>query len=185
MLTEIEKSSDKRMRGSIEVFTQALAKIRTGRANPALLDGILVPYHGSDTPLRQLGSITVEEARTLLITPWDKSLLPAIEKSLLKSDLGITPQTVAGAIRMRLPSLNEQSRLDLARQAGQEAEKARIAIRNIRRDSNNKAKALLKEKKIAENEERSFQRKTQKLTDTYIAEVDGLLTRKQAELTEM
>lgn len=182
MINEIKEDADERMGKSLDALHTAFARIRTGRANPSLLDGIEVAYYGTDTPLNQVASISVEDARTLVISPWEKKLIPDIEKAILKSDLGITPATSAEVIRVPLPALTEQNRKDLARQAKQEAEQARIAIRNIRRDAIGDIRELVKEKEVAEDEAHRAEEAIQKLTDKRVAEVDAALEAKEADL---
>lgn len=182
MINEIKEDADERMGKSLDALHTAFARIRTGRANPSLLDGIEVAYYGTDTPLNQVASISVEDARTLVISPWEKKLIPDIEKAILKSDLGITPATSADVIRVPLPALTEQNRKDLARQAKQEAEQARIAIRNIRRDAIGDIRELVKEKEVAEDEAHRAEEAIQKLTDKRVAEVDAALEAKEADL---
>jgi ribosome recycling factor len=160
------------------------AKIRTGRAHPSLLDTILVPYYGTDTPLKQVANITVEEARSLLITPWEKSLIPAVEKAILKSDLGLTPSASSDNVRLPMPALTEENRKDLTRVARHEAENARVALRNIRRDANSDLKELLKDKDISEDEEKLGLEMIQKLTDEKVADVDKVLAAKETDLME-
>ena len=185
MIEEILEDADERMGKSIDALHTAFAKIRTGRANPSLLDGILVPYYGNDTPLNQVASITVEDARTLLVSPWEKNLITEIEKAILKSDLGITPATSSDVIRVPLPALTEENRRDLARHAKQETETARIAVRNIRRDAIADIRELVKEKEAAEDDARRAEERIQKLTDTRIGEVDEVLAAKEADLMEI
>lgn len=182
---EITKEANTRMSKSIEALKQELSKIRTGRANPGLLDHIKVSFYGTDTPLNQVASISVESARNLLVTPWDKTAIPAIEKAILSSDLGLNPVTAGNVIRVPMPALNEERRKELVKLVREEAEGARVAIRNIRRDSNQSFKDLLKEKQINEDEERRAQTDIQKLTDKFIAEVDKLLLGKETELMEV
>jgi ribosome recycling factor len=170
---------------SIEALHTSFGRIRTGRANPSLLDGIEVSYYGTDTPLNQVASITVEDARTLAVSPWEKNLIPDIEKAILKSDLGITPASNKELIRVPLPALTEENRKDLARTARQEAESARIAIRNIRRDAIHDVRDLAKEKEVAEDAARKAEEKIQSITDRRIAEVDGTLEAKEADLMEI
>jgi|TARA_B100001964_G_C14239848_1_gene604397 ribosome recycling factor len=160
------------------------AKIRTGRAHPSLLDTILVPYYGTDTPLKQVANITVEEARSLVITPWEKSLIPAVEKAILKSDLGLTPSASSDNVRLPMPALTEENRKDLTRVARHEAENARVALRNIRRDANSDLKELLKDKDISEDEEKLGLEMIQKLTDEKVADVDKVLAAKETDLME-
>ena len=185
MIEEIKQDADERMGKSLEVLATNFARIRTGRANPSLLDGIEVEYYGSPTPLNQVASITVEDARTLAISPWEKNLIPDLEKALLKSDLGITPASTSELIRVPLPALTEENRKDLARQAKQEAENARIAIRNIRRDAIADIRELVKEKEVAEDEARRGEEDIQKLTDRRVAEVDDALASKESDLMEV
>jgi len=185
MIEEIKRDADERMGKSLEVLHGTFGRLRTGRANPSLLDGIEVAYYGTDTPLNQVASITVEDARTLAISPWEKSLIPEIEKAVLKSDLGITPASTGGVIRLPLPALTEENRRDLARQAKHEAESTRVAIRNIRRDAIADVRELVKNKEIAEDEARRAEDEIQKLTDKRVAGVDQSLDTKQADLMEV
>jgi ribosome recycling factor len=182
MIDEICGDADERMGKTLESLQVAFARIRTGRANPSLLDGIMVPYYGNDTPLNQVASVGVEDARTLVITPWEKKLVPDIEKAILKSDLGITPSTSAERIRIPLPALTEENRRDLAKQARHEAENARIAIRNIRRDAIGDIRDLVKAKDVAEDDARHGEETVQKLTDKRIAQVDKALEAKESDL---
>lgn len=185
MIKEIIEDADERMGKSLEVLGAHFARIRTGRANPGLLDGIEVEYYGNLTPLNQVATITVEDARTLAISPWEKNLIPTVEKALLKSDLGITPSSTSELIRVPLPALTEQNRKDLAKQAKQEAENARIAIRNIRRDAIADIRELVKEKEVAEDEAHKGEDDIQKLTDRRVAEVEAALSAKEADLMEV
>ncbi len=182
---EITKEANLRMLKSIEALKQELSKIRTGRANPGLLDHIKVSFYGTDTPLTQVASVSVESARSLLVTPWDKTVIPAIEKAILTSDLGLNPVTAGNVIRVPMPALNEERRKELVKLVREEAEGSRVAIRNIRRDSNQSFKDLLKDKKLNEDEERRAQADIQKLTDKSIAEVDKFLAAKEKELMEV
>jgi len=182
MIDEIRADADARMGKSVESLHTAFARIRTGRANPSLLDGIEVPYYGTDTPLNQMASVTVEDARTLVISPWEKKLVPEIERAILKSDLGLTPNSTSELIRVPLPALTEENRRDLAKQARHEAENARIAIRNIRRDAIGDVRDLVKEKEVAEDEAHRAEEAIQKLTDKRIGEVDKALEAKEADL---
>jgi ribosome recycling factor len=185
MIEEIKEDADERMGKSLEVLHGVFARIRTGRANPSLLDGISVDYYGSETPLNQVASITVEDARTLAISPWEKPLIPEIEKAILKSDIGITPSSTSELIRVPLPPLTEENRKDLARQARQEAENARVAVRNIRRDAIADVRELAKEKEVAEDEAHKAEDAIQKLTDRRVAEIDKILEAKEADLMEV
>ena len=181
----IEDDADQRMGKSIAAMHTAFARIRTGRAHPSLLDPVEVPYYGSSTPLKQVATISVEEARTLVITPWEKNLIPLIEKAILMSDIGITPAGGRDAVRVPLPALTEENRRDLARQSRHEAEAARIAIRNIRRDAIHDARELLKEGEVAEDDERRAEQQIQTITDRRIKEVDAALAAKEADLMEI
>jgi ribosome recycling factor len=185
MIEEIKKDADLRMGKSLDVLTANFARIRTGRANPGLLDGITVEYYGNPTPLNQVASITVEDARTLAISPWEKGLVADLEKALLKSDLGITPSTAGEIIRVPLPALTEQNRKDLARVAKQESESARVAIRNIRRDAIADVRELVKDKEVAEDDAHRAEDNIQKLTDSWIAKVESALAAKEADLMEV
>jgi ribosome recycling factor len=185
VIDEIRKEAEDRMKKSIQALEAAFARIRTGRASPALLDDVKVDYYGTPTPLNQVASITVEDARSLLISPWEKKMVPVIEKAILKSDLGLTPNTTADVVRLPMPPLTEESRKGLGKQARAEAENARVSIRNIRRDANGQLKDLLKEKEVSEDEERRAEDQIQKLTDRFVAEVDQLLEAKEADLMEI
>lgn len=185
MIKEIHQDADERMGKSLEVLAAHFARIRTGRANPNLLDGIEVDYYGNPTPLNQVASVTVEDARTLVISPWEKKLVSDIEKAILKSDLGITPASTSEVVRVPLPALTEQNRKDLAKQARHEAENAKIAIRNIRRDAINDIRELVKEKEVAEDEAHRAEEQIQKLTDRHISDVDEALAAKESDLMEV
>ncbi|WLS97345.1 ribosome recycling factor [Gilliamella apis] len=184
MLNEIQKEAQERMEKSIDAFQNHISKIRTGRASPSLLDGIMVEYYGSPTPLRQLANIVAEDARTLAITVFDKSLTPLIEKAILTSDLGLNPASAGTVIRVPLPPLTEERRRDLTKIVRGEAEQGRVSIRNIRRDANDQIKALLKDKEISEDDERKSQDLIQKATDAAIKKLDAVLAEKEKELME-
>lgn len=184
MINEIQKDAQDRMEKSLEAFKNQISKVRTGRASPSLLDGINVEYYGSATPLRQLANVTVEDSRTLAISVFDRSMSPAIEKAIMASDLGLNPSSAGTVIRVPLPPLTEERRKDLIKVVRGEAEQGRIAVRNVRRDANDKVKALLKDKEISEDDERRSQDDIQKLTDSYIKKVDESLAQKEAELME-
>ncbi|SCB82537.1 ribosome recycling factor [Gilliamella intestini] len=184
MLNEIQKEAQTRMEKSIDAFQNHISKVRTGRASPSLLDGIMVEYYGSPTPLRQLANIVAEDARTLAITVFDKSLTPLIEKAILTSDLGLNPASAGTVIRVPLPPLTEERRRDLTRIVRNEAEQGRVSIRNIRRDANDQIKGLLKDKEISEDEERKAQDLIQKATDAAIKKLDAVLADKEKELME-
>ncbi|MDK1022953.1 MAG: ribosome recycling factor [Gammaproteobacteria bacterium] len=185
MINEIKKDAAVRMRKSLASLDSALAKIRTGRAHPSLLSDIKVPYYGNDTPLAQVANIVVEDARTLLISPWEKSLIPEVEKAILKSDLGLTPSTGGESIRLPMPHLSEENRVALTKVARHEAENGRVAVRNIRRDANAHLKELLKDKNIGEDEEHDAIDLIQKLTDENIAEIEQALQVKEKDLLEI
>ncbi|MCZ6890250.1 MAG: ribosome recycling factor [Gammaproteobacteria bacterium] len=185
MVDEVEADAAERMGKSLEALSHAFARIRTGRASPSLLDSVAVPYYGTDTPISQVASITVEEGRTLLISPWEKPLIPAIEKAILKSDLGLTPVGGSDVIRLPLPALTEENRRDLTKHAKHEAESARVAIRNIRRDAIAHVREMVKEKEISEDDERRAEEQIQKITDGRISEVDHALGQKEADLLEI
>ena len=184
MIKEILDDAENRMEKSLNSLEAAFAKIRTGRAHPSLLDGVHVSYFGTDTPINQLANISVEEARSLIISPWEKQLIPDIEKAILKSDLGLNPSSSSDSIRLPMPPLTEENRRDLARIARAEAENARIAVRNIRRDANGDLKEFLKEKEITEDEQRRGEETIQKLTDAKIKKVEVALTAKEVDLME-
>ena len=185
VINEIRQDAEKRMRKSIDALHVAFNKIRTGRAHPSILDSVTVNYYGSDTPLKQVASVNVEDARTLSVSPWEKNLIPAIEKAIMSSDLGLNPVTTGDVVRVPMPMLTEETRREMVRQARHEAEQGRVAIRNVRRDANNDLKELLKEKEITEDEERKAADAIQKLTDKFTAEVDQLLKDKEADLMEV
>ncbi len=182
MINDIKKDSESRMKKSLEALQTAFSKIRTGRAHPSILNSVMVPYYGTDTPLTQVANVVVEDARTLAINAWEKNLVPAIEKAILKSDLGLNPSTSGDTIRVPMPALTEETRRDLVKQARHEAENARVSVRNIRRDANNDLKDLLKEKAISEDEERRAIDDVQKLTDRYVADIDKMLAEKESDL---
>lgn len=185
MINEIKKDAEARMAKSIESLKHELSKLRTGRAHTSLLDHVTVDYYGSTMPLSQVATITVSDARTLMVTPWEKNMVPVVEKAILTSDLGLNPATSGSAIRVPLPPLTEERRKDMTRVVRHEGEGARVAVRNIRRDANAHLKTLLKDKDITEDEERQAEDAIQKLTDKYVAEVDKLLEIKEKDLMEM
>jgi ribosome recycling factor len=185
MISDIQQNAATRMGKSIEALKHEFSKIRTGRAHPSLLDQVSVSYYGSESPLTQVANVAVEDARTLSITPWDRSMVQAIEKAILKSDLGITPNTNGATIRIPLPPLTEERRKALVKVVKHEAENGRVAIRNIRRDANSEVQKLLKDKKVSEDDARDAEEKIQKLTDQYIKDVEKLLEAKEADLLSM
>ncbi|MEE9398388.1 MAG: ribosome recycling factor [Methylococcales bacterium] len=185
MIDDIQKDASTRMQKSIEVLKVDFSKIRTGRAHPSLLEHITVSYYGTDTPLSQTANIAVEDARTLTVTPWEKSMVQAVEKAILQSNLGLNPVTAGAVMRIPLPPLTEERRRDLVKVVKHEAENSRIAIRNIRRDANSELKEATKEKLISEDEERKGHDAIQKLTDSYVKKVESLLEEKEADLLEV
>lgn len=184
VINEIRKDADARMEKSVEAFKNQISKIRTGRASPSILDGIMVEYYGAATPLRQLANVTVEDSRTLAINLFDRSLGSAVEKAIMASDLGLNPSSAGSVIRVPLPPLTEERRKDLIKVVRGEAEQGRVAVRNVRRDANDKVKALLKDKEISEDEERRSQDDIQKMTDAYIKLLDAALADKENELMD-
>ena len=182
MINEIKQDAQERMKKTLESLASAFAKIRTGRAHPSILDGVMVSYYGSDTPLRQVANVTVEDSRTLALTIFDKSMIQAVEKAIMTSDLGLNPATAGTTIRVPMPALTEETRKGFTKQARAEAENARVAVRNIRRDAIAQLKDLVKEKEISEDEERRGQDDVQKLTDKYVAEIDKALEAKENDL---
>ncbi len=182
MLNDLKKDAEKRMSKSLDSLANHFNKIRTGRAHPNILDGIMVPYYGSEMPLNQVANVNVEDARTLSISPWEKQLVPEIEKAIMKSDLGLNPSTAGGTIRLPMPALTVETRKTFIKQARAEAENARVSIRSVRRDVLSDVKALVKEKEVSEDEEHRFQDDIQRITDKYIAEVDKALSAKETDL---
>jgi ribosome recycling factor len=185
MINDIKDDAQSRMRKAIEGLGVNFNKIRTGRAHPSILDGIFVSYYGNDTPLSQVANISVTDARTLTISPWEKKLAPEIEKAIMKADLGLNPSTNGDLIRLPMPALTEETRKGFIKQARAEAESARVSVRNARRDANGTLKDQLKAKLISEDEERKAQDDIQKLTDKYVAEVDAALAAKEKDLMEI
>ncbi len=184
MINDILKDAKIRMGKSVESLRQELQKLRTGRAHTSLLDHITVEYYGAEVPLSQVANINVEDARTLTVAPWEKPMVPVIEKAIMTSDLGLNPATAGTVIRVPLPALTEERRKDMIKVVRHEAENGRIAIRNIRRDSLGDLKELLKEKEISEDDEHRAHDDVQKLTDSFVAKVDALLAEKEQELLE-
>ncbi|MFT5579902.1 MAG: ribosome recycling factor [Paraglaciecola psychrophila] len=185
MITELKEDAGSRMEKTLGALGVSLNKIRTGRAHPSILDGIRVSYYGSMTPLSQVAAINVEDARTLSVVPWEKQIVPDIEKAIMKSDLGLNPSTAGGNIRIPMPMLTEETRKGFTKRAKQEAEQSRVSVRNIRRDVLADVKDLLKEKEISEDEERKAQDDVQKITDKYIAGIDKVLAAKETDLMEI
>jgi ribosome recycling factor len=184
MIDDIRKDAAQRMRKSVEALGQALRKLRTGRAQPSLLEHLTVDYYGTDVPLTQTANIAVEDARTLTVTPWEQKMVAVIEKAIMNSDLGLTPASAGTVIRVPLPPLTEERRRDLAKLVKQEAEQARVAVRNIRRDALHDLKELLKNKDITEDEERRGQQLIQEITDRHIADIEVESEEKQKEIMD-
>ncbi len=182
MIAEVKKTAEQKMVKSVDALKANLGKVRTGRAHPGILDHIQVDYYGSPTPMTQVASVTLIDARTIGVTPWEKKMAGVIEKAIRDSDLGLNPSTTGDLVRVPMPSLTEERRRDLIKVVRGEAEDAKIAVRNVRRDANAELKALLKDKKVAEDDERRGQDDVQKLTDRFIAEIDKVLQVKEAEL---
>jgi ribosome recycling factor len=184
MLEDIKRDARVRMGKSLEALRRELAKIRTGRAHPSLLEHVHVSYYGSDVPIGQAANVTVEDARTLAVSAWDKSMVATIEKAIMASDLGLNPTTAGTVIRIPLPPLTEERRVELGKVVHHEGENAKIAIRNIRRDANHHCKELLKEKEISEDDDHRTEQEIQQITDTHIHKVDEIVAVKEQELLE-
>jgi len=182
VIDDLKKDAEERMKKAVESVSKAFARIRTGRAHPSILDDVRVDYYGQETPLQQVANVNVEDARTLSISPWEKSMVPVIEKAIMKSDLGLNPSTSGEVVRVPLPALTEDSRKEYVRHARNEAENGRVAVRNVRRDVNSDIKELLKEKEITEDDERRAGEDIQKITDKYIAQIDDMLKDKESDL---
>lgn len=182
MIADVKKSTEQRMQKCIETLKSDLGKIRTGRAHTGILDHVKVDYYGTLTAIPQVASVTLVDARTIGVTPWEKKLIGAIEKAIRESDLGLNPSTQGDMVRVPMPALTEERRRDLVKAVKKEAEDARVAIRNVRRDANTHLKDLLKDKKVSEDEERKAQDDVQKLTDRFVAEVDKMIAAKETEL---
>ncbi len=185
MIEDIKQDAHKRMQKSIDAFKAELSKIRTGRAHPALLNHVMVDFYGSEVPVGQAANITVEDARTLAVTPWDKSMVPIIEKAIMTSDLGLNPSTAGAVIRVPMPPLTEERRKELVKVVRELAENARVAVRNIRRDANNDLKTLAKDKDISEDDEHRGQERVQQVTNEATDEIETLLRAKEKELMEI
>lgn len=185
MIEDIKRETETHNRKAVSALDDAFNKIRTGRANPSILDNVMVDYYGNPTPIKQVANIVVEDNRTLAIVPWEKNMVPNIERAILKSDLGLNPATSGSNIRIAMPMLTEETRKDLIKVARSEAEKARVSIRSGRRDANATIKDLIKEKEISEDEAKKAEDDIQKITDSAIAEVDGHLSKKEEELMKV
>ena len=182
MIAEIKKNTEQKMKKTVEALKADLGKIRTGRAHTGLLDHVMVDYYGTPTPLPQVANVTLLDGRTIGVSPWEKKLASAIEKAIRDSDLGLNPGTQGDMVRVPMPALTEERRKDLIKVVRHEGENARVAVRNVRRDANTQLKDLLKQKKVAEDDERRAQDEVQKLTDRSIADIDKALQVKEAEL---
>jgi ribosome recycling factor len=185
MINDINKEAERRMNKAVESLQHEMIKIRTGRAHPTLLDHVMVDYYGTPTPIKQVASVVAEDARTLMITPYEKTMVGPIEKAIQNSDLGLNPSSAGTVIRVPMPALTEQRRKDLVKVVKHEGENARVAIRNIRRDANNDIKNLLKDKDVSEDDARRGEEVVQKLTDKYIANVDKAVETKEKEMMEV
>ena len=182
MIADVKKTAEQKMKKTVDTLRTDLAKIRTGRAHAGLLDHIMIDYYGTPTPVSQVASVTLLDARTIGVTPWDKKSTGTIEKAIRDSDLGLNPATMGETVRVPMPALTEERRKDLTKIVRHEGENARVAVRNVRRDAIHQLKELLKEKKVAEDDERRSQDEVQKLTDRHIAEIDKLLQQKESDL---
>ena len=181
-VSEVKQNADQKMKKSIESLQHDLAKVRTGRAHPSLLDQIHVDYYGSPTPLSQVANLTLIDARTIGVQPWEKNMFNPVEKAIRESDLGLNPASMGDIIRVPMPALTEERRKELVKVVKQEAEGAKIAVRNIRRDANEQLKKLLKDKVATEDDERRAQDDVQKMTDKFVAEVEKLVAQKEADI---
>jgi len=182
MLDNLKKDATERMSKCVAALKLEFKRMRTGRANTALLEHVKVDYYGSEMPLAKVANVTVEDARTVAVTPWDKSMVPVIEKAILKSDLGLTPNTAGTVIRLPVPALTEERRKELVKSAKHEAENARVAVRNVRRDVMNELKEMLKKKAVSQDDEKRAHDEVQKLTDRFIGEIDAVLAEKEKDL---
>ena len=185
MINEIKLDAEKRMKKTVESLQHEMTKIRTGRANASFLDHVMVEYYGNPTPLNQVASVTSSDSRTLMVTPFEKSMVAAVEKAILTSDLGLNPATAGAAIRVPMPALTEERRKEMTRVVRGEAEQGRVSIRNIRRDANAHVKDLVKSKQMSEDDERRANDIVQKLTDKYIADIDQVLAQKEKDLMQI
>lgn len=185
MINDLKKDAEERMQKTLVALGSSLNKIRTGRAHPSLLDGIRVDYYGSLTPLSQVAAVNVEDGRTLSVVPWEKNMVPEVEKAIMKSDLGLNPSTAGSNIRIPMPMLTEETRKGYTKQARSEAENSKVSVRNIRRDAIADIKELQKEKEISEDDERRAQDEIQKITDRFVAEIDKALAVKETDLMEI
>jgi ribosome recycling factor len=182
MIADVKKSAEHKMQKTLETLKTDLGKVRTGRPHTGILDHVMVDYYGSPMPINQVANVTLLDARTISVTPWEKKMVGAVEKAIRDSDLGLNPSSMGELIRVPMPALTEERRRDLIKVVRGEAENARVAVRNVRRDANGSLKDLLKEKEVSEDEERRAQEDIQKLTDRYIAEIDKVLQVKETDL---
>ena len=182
MIADVKKAADQKMQRTLEALKVDLGKVRTGRAHTGLLDHIMVDYYGTPTALKQVANLTLPDARTIAVTPYEKKMAPVIEKAIRDSDLGLNPSTTGEMVRVPMPALTEERRKELIKVVKHEAEAAKVAVRNVRRDANTHLKELVKDKKASEDDERRAQDEVQKLTDRYIAEIDKVLHAKEADL---
>lgn len=182
MIEDILKDAQQRMEKSIESMRGDMAKIRTGRASPALIDHLMVDYYGTATPISQVANISVQDARTLGVQPWEKNMVSVVERAIMEANLGLNPMTAGDLIRIPLPPLTEERRKEMVKVAASEGESGKIAVRNIRRDANSDFKSLLKDKDISEDEEKQAEDSVQKLTDKYVAQIDEIVKEKEAEI---
>lgn len=185
MIDDIIKDAEQRMQKSIESMRLDMAKIRTGRASPAIIDHLMVDYYGTQTPLNQVANITVQDARTLALQPWEKQMIPVVEKAIMEANLGLNPMTAGNLIRIPMPALTEERRKEMVKVAAAEGESGKVAVRNIRRDANSDFKALLSDKDITEDDDRNGQDRIQKLTDKYVAEIDTVVADKEVEILKV
>jgi ribosome recycling factor len=185
MIDDVKRDAQARMTKCVQTFHADLKKLRTGRAHPSLIEHLKVDYYGSEVPLQQIASINVEDARTLVVAPWEKAVVQAIEKAIHKSDLGLNPLTAGTVIRINMPPLTEERRRDLTKVVRHDAENARVAVRNVRRDVMAAIKELLKSKKISQDDERRAETEVQKLTDKHVAEIDQVLAAKEKEIMQV
>jgi len=182
MIADVKKTAEQKMKKTLETLKGDLGKVRTGRAHAGLLDHVMVDYYGTPTPIAQIANVTLIDARTIGVSPWEKKMASVIEKAIRDADLGLNPATMGEMVRVPMPALTEERRKELIKVVRHEGENARVAVRNVRRDANNQLKDLLKQKKVAEDEERRAQDEIQKLTDRHIADIDKLLQQKEADL---
>jgi ribosome recycling factor len=185
MLDDIKKDARERMTKCVQTFQSDMKKLRTGRAHPSLIEHLKVDYYGTDTPLNQVANIAVEDSRTLVVSPWEKTMVQPIEKAIHKSDLGLNPMTAGTVIRIPMPALTEERRRDITKVLRQDAEGARVAVRNVRRDVMTDIKNLLKEKLISQDDEKRAETEIQKLTDKYIADIEAALAAKEKEVMQV